>query len=32
LNSEVGEIMEHSDKYTMYFNVLGDLRNPGSPH
>jgi hypothetical protein len=23
--------MEHSDKYTMYFNVLHDLSNPGSP-
>lgn len=23
--------MEQSDKYTMYFNVLHDLSNPGSP-
>jgi hypothetical protein len=23
--------MEFSDKYTMYFNVLLDLENPGSP-
>lgn len=24
--------MEHSDKYTMFFNVLDELGNPGSPH
>ncbi len=24
--------MEQSDKYTMYFNVLHELSNPGSPH
>jgi hypothetical protein len=24
--------MEQSDKYTMYFNVLFELSNPGSPH
>jgi hypothetical protein len=23
--------MEQSDKYTMYFNVLFELSNPGSP-
>lgn len=32
LNSEIGEIMEHSDKYTMYFNVLHDLSKPGDPN
>lgn len=32
LNSEVGEIMEHSDKYTMYFNVINELSNPGTPY
>lgn len=32
LNGEVAEIMEQSDKYTMYFNVLHDLNSPGSPH
>jgi hypothetical protein len=32
LNSEVAEIMEQSDKYTMYFNVLNELPNPGTPH
>lgn len=31
LNLEVAETMEQSDKYTMFFNVLGDLANPGSP-
>jgi hypothetical protein len=31
LNLEVAEIMEQSDKYTMYFNVLNELANPGSP-
>lgn len=30
LNNEVAEIMEQSDKYTMYFNVLKELENPGS--
>jgi hypothetical protein len=24
--------MEHSDKYTMYFNVLNELSNPGTPY
>lgn len=32
LNEEVAEIMEQSDKYTMYFNVIEDLSNPGAPH
>jgi quinol monooxygenase YgiN len=32
LNNEVAEIMEQSDKYTMYFNVIHDLDNPGSHH
>ena len=31
LNLEVAEIMEQSDKYTMYFNVLSELSHPGSP-
>jgi hypothetical protein len=31
LNLEVAEIMEQSDKYTMYFNVLNELAHPGSP-
>ena len=31
LNNEVAEIMEQSDKYTMFFNVLADLENPGTP-
>ena len=31
LNTEVAEIMEQSDKYTMFFNVLKDLENPGTP-
>lgn len=31
LNQEVGEIMEQSDKYTMYFNVINELSNPGTP-
>lgn len=30
LNQEVAEIMEQSDKYTMYFNVIQDLPHPGS--
>lgn len=30
LNNEVAEIMEQSDKYTMFFNVLNELENPGS--
>ena len=30
LNNEVAEIMEQSDKYTMYFNVLNELENPGT--
>jgi hypothetical protein len=32
LNMEVGEIMEQSDKYTMYFNVLHELSDPGNPY
>lgn len=32
LNTEVAEIMEHSDKYTMYFNVINELSNPGTPY
>lgn len=32
LNGEVAEIMEQSDKYTMYFNVLNELSNPGTPY
>jgi hypothetical protein len=31
LNQEVAEIMEQSDKYTMYFNVISELNNPGTP-
>jgi len=31
LNNEVAEIMEQSDKYTMFFNVLKDLESPGTP-
>ena len=31
LNDEVAEIMEQSDKYTMFFNVLMDLPNAGTP-
>lgn len=30
LNIEVAEIMEASDKYTMFFNVLNDLPQPGA--
>ena len=30
LNGEVGEVMEQSDRYTMFFNVLNDLPNPGA--
>lgn len=30
LNNEVAEIMEQSDKYTMFFNVINELENPGS--
>lgn len=32
LNNEVAEIMERSDKYTMYFNVINELENPGTPN
>jgi hypothetical protein len=32
LNVEVAEIMEHSDKYTMYFNVINELSNAGTPY
>ena len=32
LNHEVAEIMEQSDKYTMYFNVMSELSSPGPPH
>jgi len=31
LNNEVAEIMEQSDKYTMFFNVINELDNPGTP-
>lgn len=31
LNQEVSEIMEQSDRYTMYFNVINELPNPGKP-
>lgn len=30
LNQEVAEIMEQSDRYTMFFNVLNELPNPGA--
>ena len=30
LNGEVSEIMEQSDRYTMYFNVINELQNPGT--
>ena len=30
LNSEVAEIMEQSDRYTMFFNVLSELPDPGA--
>lgn len=30
LNGEVGEVMEMSDRYTMFFNVLTELANPGA--
>lgn len=30
LNAEVAEIMEQSDRYTMYFNVLSELKDPGT--
>jgi hypothetical protein len=30
LNYQVSEIMEQSDKYTMFFNVLSELPNPGT--
>jgi hypothetical protein len=30
LNTEVAEIMEMSDRYTMFFNVLGELSEPGA--
>jgi len=30
LNNEVAEILEQSDKYTMFFNVLNELTNPGA--
>lgn len=29
LNNEVAEIMEQSDKYTMFFNVINELEHPG---
>lgn len=32
LNREVADIMEQSDKYTMFFNVLSELSAPGSAH
>ena len=28
LNSEVAEIMEQSDRYTMFFNVLNEIQGP----
>jgi len=30
LNTEVAEIMEMSDRYTMFFNVLSELPDPGA--
>ena len=30
LNNEVAEIMEQSDKYTMFFNVINEMENPGT--
>ena len=30
LNQEVAEIMEQSDRYTMFFNVLNELPDPGA--
>jgi hypothetical protein len=30
LNTEVADIMEMSDRYTMFFNVLGELSEPGA--
>ena len=30
LNTEVAEIMEQSDRYTMFFNVLNELPDPGA--
>lgn len=30
LNTEVAEIMEQSDRYTMFFNVLSELPDPGA--
>lgn len=30
LNVEVAEIMEQSDKYTMFFNVINELPIPGN--
>jgi len=30
LNTEVAEIMEQSDRYTMFFNVLSELADPGA--
>lgn len=30
LNDEVAEIMEQSDKYTMFFNVLSEMENAGA--
>ena len=30
LNVEVADIMEQSDKYTMFFNVYADLASPGN--
>lgn len=30
LNEEVADIMEQSDKYTMFFNVYNDLASPGN--
>jgi len=30
LNGEVGEVMEQSDRYTMFFNVLNELADPGA--
>ena len=30
LDAEVAEVMEESDRYTMFFNVLGELIEPGA--
>lgn len=31
LNNEVAEIMEQSDKYTMFFNVMNEMEVAGTP-